>query len=644
MSRLLRTRWFVLLLVSVILITSCAPAATPTPAPTAIPATVAPAATKAPVAEPTKPAAPATVAPTAAAPIATVAPSPVPTIVAGTLKNVPRNRTLVSQGWDLYNQVPSPTNFNPYIGVLQHQRNILHYTVNESLFYTNFFTGEIIPWQGKSFEYNADFTEVTIKLRDGVKWNDGQPFTADDVAFTFDMLIKNAPDMTMSSSLKEWVKSAVVVDPLTVKVTLNKPGPRWAIENLAIGQTTRFVVMPKHIWGTVADPKKFEFFDMAKGWPVGTGPYKLVKTGPDSMFFDRVDKWWAVDTKLVAKLPEIERIIYAPVAADALANLYTSGDLDVGYFLELGKYEAAKARNPNLIGWTDEAGKAPGAPNGCVYRLTFNNQKAPYDDPDVRWAINYAINRDQIVQLAYEGSVTKNVAPFSDGDAVQKYLKPLKDLFDKYKPDTFDIKKTAELLTKKGYKKDAAGLWTKLDGSKWQINIISLQGNPAAPVLVQQLKAAGFDAKFETPAAAAFNSMVTSGDFETHLWVECGSLYDPWQTLDHFNSKYSAPAGKPITNVRAYTRYANPEMDKFLDAMEKMNPSADNPEYMKLVRGAVEIYLRDMPQIVFGSEYQISPKNTTYWTGYPTAKDPYIHPVIPWEGFNFIIHRLKAVK
>jgi len=60
------------------------------------------------------------------------------------LPNVPRDRTLISQGWDYYNQVPSPTNFSPYAGVLLHQRNNLHYTVNEMLFYTNHNDNKII--------------------------------------------------------------------------------------------------------------------------------------------------------------------------------------------------------------------------------------------------------------------------------------------------------------------------------------------------------------------------------------------------------------------------------------------------------------------------------------------------------------------
>jgi peptide/nickel transport system substrate-binding protein len=70
---------------------------------------------------------------------------------AQSVPDVPRNRTLISQGWDFYNQVPSTDNFNPYAGVLMRQRNSLRYTVNEVLFYTNHNTDEMIPWRAEGY-------------------------------------------------------------------------------------------------------------------------------------------------------------------------------------------------------------------------------------------------------------------------------------------------------------------------------------------------------------------------------------------------------------------------------------------------------------------------------------------------------------
>ena len=138
--------------------------------------------------------------------------------------------------------------------------------------------------------------------------------------------------------------------------------------------------------------------------------------------------------------------------------------------------------------------------------------------------------------------------------------------------------------------------------------------------------------------------MIAAGTFETLNWVHCGSIYDPWQTLEHFHSKYSAPADKPTSNVRAFSRYSNPEMDKVIDAMSAMVPSPDNADYMKLVRQATEIYLKDMPEINYGSEYQIVPMNSTYWSGWPNDKNTYMEPVPPWDGFNMIVDRLKPTQ
>src|SRR5690606_36298883 len=266
---------------------------------------------------------------------------------AQSIPDVPRNRTVITQGWDFHNQVPSADNFNPYAGVLLHQRNSLHYTVNEALFYTNHNTNDLIPWQAESFSYNDDFTEVTINIREGVKWSDGETLDAEDVAFTFDMLKGAAPDLLFSSAIAEWVASAEIIDPLTVKITLTKPGPRWAADFLATGQSTRLVVVPKHIWEG-KDPKTFANFDLAGGLPVGTGPFRLVKSDASSLFFDRRDSWWALDTGLVAEMPAVERVIYVPATAEAMPQLYATNQIDIGRNIQSGVFEAIRVQNPNL--------------------------------------------------------------------------------------------------------------------------------------------------------------------------------------------------------------------------------------------------------------------------------------------------------
>jgi peptide/nickel transport system substrate-binding protein len=558
------------------------------------------------------------------------------------VRNVPRNRTLVSQGWDFYNQVPSTDNFNPYAGVLLHQRNSLHYTVNEQLFYTNHFTNEQIPWIGKSYTYNDDFTELTVKLRDGVKWSDGATLDAEDVVFTFDMLKGAAPHLLFSSAIAEWVASAEAVDPLTVKITLTKPGPRWAADFLATGQSTRFVVVPKHIWEG-QDPKTFANFDLAKGLPVGTGPFKLIKSDASSLFYDRRDSWWALDAGLVQQMPEVERVIYVPATGEAMPQLYATNQIDIGRNIQSGVFEAVRVQNPNLKAWNDE-GPVWGAPNGCVIGVRFNVQKAPFDSVPLRQAINAAIDRDQIVNLAYEGSVKMAVLPFSSYRGMLDYVDGMPDLIKAAALDGRSVDKVSKILTRAGFSKNASGKWQQPNGSLLQIEIQVGQGDPVGPVLGEQLKSAGFDAVVNVQQITAQTEALTAGNFGLSVYPHCGSLYDPWQTLEHFHSKYAAAAGQAAKNLRAPTRYANPKLDAILDQLERRQPSPKDSEYVALVKQATEIIARDLPEIALFEEIQTQPFNNTYWTGFPSAKNPYVAQPLPWEGFALVVHRLKPVR
>src|SRR5262249_27865071 len=151
----------------VLLATACtsAPQA-PAPAATAPPATAAAKPTTAPAAAAPTTAAKPTSAPAAAAPAPTATTQPAAT---GQIKDVPRNRTVVVTPWGKGAEIVNPNNINIYItSSWSHQREITDKTVFEDLMYTNLNTGEIIPWQAESFNYNDAFTAITIKLRKGI--------------------------------------------------------------------------------------------------------------------------------------------------------------------------------------------------------------------------------------------------------------------------------------------------------------------------------------------------------------------------------------------------------------------------------------------------------------------------------------------
>ena len=223
------------------------------------------------------------------------------------MKEVPRERTLVITPWsDRTGPLRNPDNWNIYQSGNGNQREVAgNKTVFEALMYTNLNTGELIPWQAESFEYNDDFTAVTVKLRDGVEWSDGMPFTCNDVKFTLEMLRDGAPDLNYSFIYDEWLEGVECVDDLTVVINLTKPGPRWFQNNLALGHENHQVILPAHIWAD-KDPKEFTNFDLAEGWPVGTGAYSLVSASAQQIVFDRRDDWWGAKTGF-QDLPAPER-------------------------------------------------------------------------------------------------------------------------------------------------------------------------------------------------------------------------------------------------------------------------------------------------------------------------------------------------
>jgi len=556
-----------------------------------------------------------------------------------------REETLVLTPWgDQPAQFSNVDNWNTYLSTIPKQRDVMQITINEMLFYTNLNTGELIPWQAVSYETADDFMSATITLREGVTWADGVAFTSEDVKFTLEALRDAPPEIRGAASFNEWIASVDAPDPLTVVITYKKPAPRFVRDFLALGHENHYPILPRHIWEG-ENIAEFTNYDPARGLPLGTGPYRLVSTTTGQMIFDRRDEWWGNVTGF-QDAPAPARIVLVPVSSDeAMGQLHIANQVDGGRQLQIGTFEAARAQNPNLASWNGE-GPEWGAPDGCVYSIVFNHLVAPYDNADLRHAVNHALDRATLADIAYEGAMP--TAPFAfSGYMAGTWLTEdsvLRQMLEDAGVDNQDQALVDERMAAAGFERNGEGFWAK-DGEVLDFLVRTPAFiQPLLAPITQQLRNAGFDAR-QGAVDDTWLPDLLSGNFGTMLFVHCGSLSEPLETMKDYHSKFARPIGTNIPYSLAGTRYENPEYDAIIDRMEAIPADTDpNSAYMQDAVAAMEIFLRDMPQVHLIEEFHVVTFNNSYWTGWPSAADPYVAPYTPWEAFNLVIHNLQPAQ
>lgn len=514
-------------------------------------------------------------------------------------------------------RTPDGSNYGWHSGPLQ--------TMAEPLIMFDVLTGDYENWLAESWQYNADYTEITMKLRKGIEWSDGKPFTANDVAFTFNT-VRDHQDKMVHTAEINYLKEAQAVDDLNVKFTLNKPNPRWWATTLTSNHGIVEQFYREDIWKD-KDPVTFTWFDPAKGiWPIGTGPYKLVQATAQQKVFDLNPDWWAAKTGF-KPLPKIERVIYLPNQDDTLATQrLVSNQLDMCKILPVPTLKATFAQNPKIMTFS---GQQPpyGYTDWCPISLGFNDSAAPYDKSQMRWAINYAIDRTKLVNLAEAGAGVLAFHQFTPYAWFQKFDESLKPIEQKYglgataQPD-----KIASTMGQLGYKKDGGGFWADSSGKRMSVKIAVPDWlKNYGPPLTQQLRDGGFDANFDT--SPGLDSQVQTGD--QPVYFNCQGPagvkgMDPYFMLSIFTSQYYRPTGQPAPISWATSRYRNTDYDA---VVEKISPlKVDDPQTLTLFDQAMDLWFKDLPMIYVSQLIIRYPMNTTYWTGYPSNKDPFGFP------------------
>jgi len=560
-------------------------------------------------------------------------------VAAQELKDVPREKTLIV---DIDGkEVRNADLFNPLvIGVALNQG--AHQAMWEPLFILNYETGAIEPWLGESFTANETLDVWTLKIRDGVKWADGEAFNADDVVYSIQVRLDNAPELRDSPAMAEWVESVTKVDDLTVEFKLKKPNPRFQLDYFSVKIWGSVIIVPEHIFKD-QDPLTFKFNDPEKGWPFGTGPYKLASWSETEFVWDRVDNYWGTD---VFGLPAPERLIWRVGATEEIrVAAAANNELDSLTDITLGAYEALKAQNPNWIAWKAELPYVWLDP--CARGFLFNTEAPPWDDPEMRWALNYAIDRNEIVAVAYEGSTIVSRSIFVEYGGLQPYIEAIQPLYEEFPLFEYNPDKTAEILAAKGYAKNADGFWEK-DGKVLTVSIQVHEGfiekRRIAQVLVEQFQRIGIDANIQVLAGGTWSDNRQFGDFETQMaWEACGSINEPWASMDYFNVSWYLPKGERASaNTGRWNTENAKAYSEIVDQIGSL-PLGD-PQIKDLVVEAFRYWLPELPMIPITQARKLVPFNTTYWTNWPTETNNYNHPANWWNSFHYILHRIEPAQ
>ncbi len=538
--------------------------------------------------------------------IVTTTPSPVQ---AAPAVEFARNETLYTSG----KQWGPPTNWNPIMTWAYAMGTIgLCY---ETLFLYDPLTNEYIPWLAESGRWTSD-TVYEVTLRQGINWSDGEPLTAEDVVFTFELgKIPAVP----YSTLWNWLESAEAVDDYTVRFTFSQANyQEWAtiLYNIAI--------VPKHLWEGRSDE---EIATGANENPIGTGPYLYESHSEDRMVWVRNDDWWAID---------ILGLSVAPKRIVDIVN--SSNNVSLGMLLQ-GQLDLSNNFLPGIASLRDP-GRGYGIEtyfSGPPYMLSantawlvMNTAKPPMDDPAFRRAMAFAIDVDKIVNVVY-GNIVQKANPTGLLPIWEQYIDQavVDELGFTYDPDQANA-----ILDEAGYLDvNGDGFREMPDGSAIELKIIVPNGwtdwMESIRVIAESAQAVGINLTPDFPDYSALVDARNSGNFDMVINNDRQVSNTPWTYYDYIFRL-------PIQDVQTTTnfgRYENPEAWELVQQLDRT--PVDDLDGMRAIMSQLQrIHLTDLPIIPLWYNGMWSQYSNAVWTNWPSAEEGANHYLpATWNGY-----------
>jgi peptide/nickel transport system substrate-binding protein len=520
---------------------------------------------------------------------------------------------------------PMTDNFNPFVstdtGYLMHAIDL--YNLPLYVYDTQRPTQPPIPELGTNYQFSNGGRTLTLTIRSDAKWSDGKQVTAADVAYTFNLLAHNPALNVGWPQPTPLTTSAKSTSASTAVLTFSQP--QYA--NLySILQT---IIVPAHVWTSVGNPASY-----TEAKPVSDGPYVLDQFSPQG-FTMKVNPDYFAKSKL--RVPEVDFPSYTSNAN--LVPPVANGTIDWAGNSITGVSQNYLSKSPDNHTWLSSA---PWMSNNNVVGLFFNVLKKPLNDPKVRQAISYGIDREQ---LSVDGeSSTEPVDNTSSGlmlPADSSYLSPslANDL-----PSGGDPAKVKSILTGDGY---------RMVGKFWEKNGQKITFSIQDPVqysdyyedsqlITGQLNKEGFDVSVDgIPGSNGGNvwaGNINVGNFSAAIhWGAQGTT--PYYFFNNWmNYSQSAPLGKTAGGDWGRFDYAPAQaaLNQYASTNDPTTQSAAITKLENIMTTQVPV----APLLLGASWAEFSSRN---YTGWPTASNPYMDPGPNIPEVLYTVEQLKPV-
>ena len=488
---------------------------------------------------------------------------------------------------------PQTENHNPFLGSSSGASLGYRWMIFEPLVMINGIkpTEPGKAWLATEWKWDANYTKLSLTIRDGVKWSDGQPMTADDVAYSF-QLRKDHEGLN---------QDAIPYGTITAsgnKVDLTFTRSQFTNQNKIL---TVFVV-PKHQWSTLKDPTQDTLKD-----PIGTGPYTVKSFTPQTTTLTLRDSYW----QDLPKVKELRYTSYNDNNAQTTALANGSSEWSFVFVPNVkAVYQDKDPKNHKL--WFPA--------NLGIHGLWINTTRKPFDNPALRRAMDKVINRDDIFQQGEAGyfypkveSVTGIPTPAGEPFIAPEY---------KDQKHSVDVDAAKKELTDAGFKlegdtlKDPTGkpvTITLTDPAGWSDYITDLE------IIKDNLSTIGIKATVDKANQDAWFKNIDEGNFDAAMhWTNGGATpFDIYQNI--MDGKILKPVGKGGVSGN-YGRFNSPEATKALD--EHAN-AADDASRSTALNTLQKIMVEQMPMIPTSASNVGGLYSTKNWVGWPDEQNQY---------------------